>query len=46
MVSKKRVHLQQFGIIQLQNPDLTYNRNPEREQNYYCNLPPPENQES
>jgi hypothetical protein len=28
--SKKRVHLQQFGIIYLPNPDLTYIRNPER----------------
>jgi hypothetical protein len=30
MQSKKRVHLQQFGIIHLPNPDLTYIRNPER----------------
>jgi hypothetical protein len=30
MLSKKRVHLQQFGIIRLSNPDLTYIRNPER----------------
>jgi hypothetical protein len=30
MPSKKRVHLQQFGIIHLSNPDLTYIRNPER----------------
>jgi hypothetical protein len=30
MPSKKRVHLQQFGIIQLPNTDLTYIRNPER----------------
>jgi hypothetical protein len=28
--SKKRVHLQQFGIIHLSNPDLIYIRNPER----------------
>jgi hypothetical protein len=27
---KKRVHLQQFGIIHLPNSDLTYIRNPER----------------
>jgi hypothetical protein len=30
MQSKKRIHLQQFGIIHLPNPDLTYIRNPER----------------
>jgi hypothetical protein len=30
MPSKQRVHLQQFGIIHLPNPDLTYIRNPER----------------
>jgi hypothetical protein len=30
MPSKKRVHLQQFGIIHLPNSDLTYIRNPER----------------
>jgi hypothetical protein len=30
MSSKKRVHLQQFDIIHLPNPDLTYIRNPER----------------
>jgi hypothetical protein len=30
MPSKKRVHLQQFGIIHLPNPDLTYIMNPER----------------
>jgi hypothetical protein len=30
MPSKKRVRLQQFGIIYLLNPDLTYIRNPER----------------
>jgi hypothetical protein len=30
MPSKKRVHLQQFGIIHLPNTDLTYIRNPER----------------
>jgi hypothetical protein len=29
MPSKKRVHLQQFGIIHLPNPDLTYIRNPQ-----------------
>jgi hypothetical protein len=27
---KKRVHVQQFGIIHLSNPDLIYIRNPER----------------
>jgi hypothetical protein len=27
---KKRIHLQQFGIIHLPNPDLHYIRNPER----------------
>jgi hypothetical protein len=27
---KKRVHLQQFGIIRLKNSDLTYIRNPKR----------------
>jgi hypothetical protein len=30
MQSKKRVHLQQLGIIHLSNPDLIYIRNPER----------------
>jgi hypothetical protein len=30
MSSKKRVHLQQFGIIHLPNSDLIYIRNPER----------------
>jgi hypothetical protein len=30
MPSKKRVRLQQFGIIHLSNPDLTYIRNPKR----------------
>jgi hypothetical protein len=30
MKSKKKVHLQQFGIIHLPNPDLIYIRNPER----------------
>jgi hypothetical protein len=30
MLSKKRVNLQQFGIIHLPNPDLTYTRNPKR----------------
>jgi hypothetical protein len=29
MPSKKRVHLQQFDIIHLPNPDLTYIGNPE-----------------
>ena len=31
MPSKKRVYLQQFGIIHMTNPNLTYIRNPERE---------------
>ena len=35
MSSKKRVYLQQFGIIHLPNPDLTYIRNPERETKLY-----------
>jgi hypothetical protein len=30
MPSKKGVHLQQFGIFHLPNTDLTYIRNPER----------------
>jgi hypothetical protein len=30
MLSKKRVHLQQFDIIHLPNSDLIYIRNPER----------------
>jgi hypothetical protein len=30
MPSKKRFHLQQFGIINLPNPDLIYIRNPKR----------------
>jgi hypothetical protein len=30
MLSKKRVHLQQFGVIHLPNPDLTYIGNPKR----------------
>jgi hypothetical protein len=30
MSGKKRVHIQQFGIIHLSNPDLTYIRNLER----------------
>jgi hypothetical protein len=32
---KKRIHLQQFGIIHLPNPDLTYIRNPERNKIIY-----------
>jgi hypothetical protein len=35
MQSKKRIHLQQFGIIHLPNPDLTYIRNPERNKIMY-----------
>jgi hypothetical protein len=30
MKSKKRIHLQQFGIIYLPNPDLIYIMNPEK----------------
>jgi hypothetical protein len=30
MPSKKKVHLQQFGMIHLPNPDLIYITNPER----------------
>jgi hypothetical protein len=33
--SKKKVHLQQFGIIHLSNSDLTYIRNLEREKICY-----------
>jgi hypothetical protein len=36
----KKVHLQQFGIIHLSNPDLTYIRDSERKQNYVYVLPP------
>jgi hypothetical protein len=32
---KKRIHLQQFGIIHLPNPDLTYIRNPEKNKIMY-----------
>ena len=35
MPSKKKTYLQQFGIIHLPNPDLTYFRNPERETKLY-----------
>jgi hypothetical protein len=35
MQSKKRIHLQQFGIIHLPNPDLTYIKNPERNKIMY-----------
>ena len=35
MSSKKRAYLQQFGIIHVPNPDLTYIRNPEREIKLY-----------
>jgi hypothetical protein len=40
MPSKKRVHLQQFGIIHLPNLDLTYIRNPKKKQNYVYAHPP------
>jgi hypothetical protein len=36
MQSKKRIHLQQFGIIHLPNPDLTYIKNPERNKIMYA----------
>jgi hypothetical protein len=32
---KKRIPLQQFGIIHLSNPNLTYIRNPERNKIMY-----------
>ena len=35
MPNKKRVYLQQFGIIHLPNSNLTYIRNPERETKLY-----------
>jgi hypothetical protein len=35
MQSKKRIHLQQFGIVHLPNPDLTYIGNPERNKIIY-----------
>jgi hypothetical protein len=35
MQSKKRIHLQQFGIIHLPNPDLAYIRNPGRNKIMY-----------
>jgi hypothetical protein len=35
MQSKKRIHLQQFVIIHLPNPDLTYIRNPKRNKIMY-----------
>jgi hypothetical protein len=35
MQSKKRIHLKQFGIIHLSNPDLTYIRNLERNKIMY-----------
>jgi hypothetical protein len=40
MPSKKRVHLQKFGIIHLPNTDLTYIRNPERNKKKFYALPP------
>jgi hypothetical protein len=39
MPGKKRVHLQQFGIIHLPNTDLTYIRNPDRNKKFHA-LPP------
>jgi hypothetical protein len=38
MQSKKRIHLQPFGIIHLPNPDLTYIRNPKRNKIMYVPL--------
>ena len=35
MPSKKRTYLQQFSIIHLPNPDLTFIRNPEKETKLY-----------
>ena len=35
MPNKKRAYLQQFGIIHLPNPDLTYIKNPERKTKLY-----------
>ena len=43
MPSKKRVYFQQFGIIHLPNPDLTYIRNSERETKLYLCPSPLEN---
>jgi hypothetical protein len=40
---KKRVHLQQFGIIHLPSLDLTYINNMREKQNYVYALPPLEN---
>jgi hypothetical protein len=40
---KKRVHLQQFGINHLPNPDLTYIGTLREKQNYVSTLPPLEN---
>jgi hypothetical protein len=39
MQNKKRIHLQQFHIIHLPNPDLPYIRNPERNK-IICDIPP------
>jgi hypothetical protein len=38
MPSKKRVHLQQFGIIHLPNTDLTYIRNSERNKKFFMSF--------
>ena len=43
MPSKKKAYLQQFGIIHLPNPDLTYIRTLRGKQNYIYALPPLEN---
>jgi hypothetical protein len=40
---KKRVHLQQFGINHLPNPDLTYIGTLREKQNYVSTLTPLEN---
>jgi hypothetical protein len=34
-MQSKKIHLQQFGIIHLPNPDLTYIRNSERNKIMY-----------
>jgi hypothetical protein len=43
MSSKKRVHLQQFGVVHLSNSDLTYIRNPEIETKLCYAIPPLKN---
>ena len=43
MSNKKKAYLQQFGIIHLPNPNLTYIRNLREKQNYIYVIPPLEN---